>query len=101
MAYERKCVVCGKEYEYCPHCARFKHLPVWMLAYCSDDCKETYMAINQYDFGHIDAKEALKIVDSYKVKIANKELAKSVKDMKKETKKKVETEEPENTEEAL
>lgn len=84
MAHERICVVCGKQYQYCKRCKQFEHLPTWMFAYCSEPCKETYMTLNKFDFGHISAKEAMDELETYKVKIVNKEMLKSVKQIKKE-----------------
>lgn len=84
MAHERTCVVCGKKYQYCKRCKQFEHLPTWMFAYCSEPCKETYMILNKYDFGHIDASEAQEEINTYNVKVANKEMQKSIKKIKKE-----------------
>jgi hypothetical protein len=87
MSHERTCVVCGNEYQYCKRCRQFEHLPTWMFAYCSEPCKETYMVINKYEYGHIDATSALEELNTYKVKIANKEMLKTVTNIKKESSK--------------
>jgi hypothetical protein len=86
MAHERKCVVCGKTYKYCKRCAQYAFLPTWMTAYCSESCKNTYLAVNQFEFGHIDAVEAEKIIDSLKVKVSNAELNSSIKKIRKAVK---------------
>lgn len=87
MAHERICVVCGKQYRYCRRCKEFEHLPTWMFSYCSEQCKETYMTLNKFEFGHIDAKTAIEELNSNKVKVANEELLKSVTKIKKEVSK--------------
>lgn len=66
MANLRKCIVCGKEYEYCPRCSRFAHLPKYMFTYCSENCKEIDYITASYANGHItveDAKAQLKNYD--------------------------------------
>ena len=40
--FERICTICGKQYEYCPTCSKYDHLPRWMDAYCSENCKDLY-----------------------------------------------------------
>ena len=39
--YDKTCSICGTHYKYC-NCAEYAHLPRWMDAYCSFDCKELY-----------------------------------------------------------
>ena len=40
--FDRTCTICGKKYEYCATCSKFSHLPRWMDAYCSENCKDLY-----------------------------------------------------------
>ena len=40
--FKRICTICHKEYEYCPTCSKYSHLPRWMDAYCSENCKDLY-----------------------------------------------------------
>ena len=61
--HERKCVVCGAEYKYCPKCSAYKNMERWHINYCSNKCKDTFNILNPYAFKHIDletAKEELK-----------------------------------------
>ena len=58
MAHERKCIICGKEYQYCHKCKQYASLPRWYSEFCSENCKNVYDATNKFSFGHIDAKEA-------------------------------------------
>ena len=48
MSVIRKCVCCGKEYDYCPNCAK-KEQPSWMFAYCSEGCKELFNIVSAYN----------------------------------------------------
>ena len=41
MATERKCLVCGKKYEYCPHCNK-SNLNIWKSTYCSEACRDIF-----------------------------------------------------------
>ena len=84
MAHERICTVCGAQYQYCKRCAQYKDLPAWKMAYCSEPCRETYLAVNKYEFGHMTAEDALENINKYKVKVANKELIKCIGKIKKE-----------------
>ena len=80
---DRVCTVCGSKYKFCPYCGQYAGQPMWKMAYCSEPCRETYMAINKYAYKHITAEEAAAELAVYNVKIANKELAKFEKDIKK------------------
>ncbi len=84
--HNRICTVCGSHYDYCPYCAQYDGQPTWRIAYCSEPCRETYMAINMYAYKHISAEEAAEVLSTHNVKIANKELAKIEKDIKKAVK---------------
>lgn len=97
MAHERICTVCGTQYQYCRRCSQYKDLPSWKMAYCSSPCRETYLAINKYEFKHITAEDALETINKYKVKVDNKELTKCISKIKKEVtaNKKTASEEPE------
>lgn len=99
MAHERTCTVCGTQYQYCKRCAQFKDLPTWKMAYCSEPCRETYIAVNKYEFGHLTAEDALEIINLNKSKVINKELIKCISKIKKEVtaNKKAALEEPEPT----
>ena len=86
MAYEKTCTICGAEYKYCPYCEQFKTEPKWKIMFCSEPCRETYMAINRQYYGHISASEALNEIKKHNVKIANKAIARQIKDISKAAK---------------
>ena len=46
----RKCVLCKKEYEYCPNCTKDSRKPLWYKLYCSDNCHNIFEALNNYNF---------------------------------------------------
>lgn len=68
MAHIKKCMVCQKEYDYCPRCKQYSHLPTWYLNFDSENCKNIEGIINQYEFGHIDESEAKKMLDKCDLK---------------------------------
>ena len=48
MAVLRKCVCCGKEYEYCPNCSK-SNKPAWMVTFCSERCKDLFNIVSAYN----------------------------------------------------
>lgn len=61
--YERKCIVCGKEYRYCSHCNEFNPNEKWRYLYCGSECKEIYSVCEDFintKKPEVDAKVAQK-----------------------------------------
>ena len=58
MSDTRQCVICQTEYDYCPGCPRYSHLPSWMFMFHNENCKNIWGVINGYRAGTIDAKKA-------------------------------------------
>jgi len=58
MKHPRKCMVCGKIYDYCPHCSEYKGLPTWMMGFDSLNCRNIYNAAAQARTGSISKDEA-------------------------------------------
>lgn len=58
MAIKRKCVCCGKEYEYCPNCHK-QMKPLWMTTFDCELCKEVFNIVSAYNVGMIN-KDKLK-----------------------------------------
>lgn len=46
----RECILCKKNFEYCPSCAKDKHKASWHKLYCSENCKDIFHALNNYNF---------------------------------------------------
>ena len=62
----RTCVVCGREYSYCPHCEKDRNDETWRMVYCSNDCREVFKTVVDYKNGRIDGNAAngrLRFVD--------------------------------------
>ena len=58
----RKCIVCGKEYEYCNRCSSHASMPTWMALYHDDNCRNIMNIATEYMAGNLpkaDAKSQL------------------------------------------
>lgn len=55
----RKCVVCGKEYEFCPTCAETVDEPTWKLMFHNANCREIYNISTAYLAKKITKEEAI------------------------------------------
>lgn len=54
----KKCIVCGKRYSYCPTCTQDKFKPVWMSLYHDSNCKDIWQTLCAESVGHMTAQEA-------------------------------------------
>lgn len=57
---KRKCIVCGKEYDYCNNCRQYKHLPAWMALYHDENCRNIMNIATEYMAGNM-TKETAKL----------------------------------------
>lgn len=55
----RKCIVCGKEYHYCPSCSSIND-PSWKSLYHDANCKDIFHIVSWYLSGDIKKEKALK-----------------------------------------
>ena len=60
----RTCNLCGKEYRYCGNCSEFKHLPVYMHAYCGENCKDIDALLSNWGAKVIDSATAAELLKS-------------------------------------
>lgn len=65
MAKTKKCLFCGKEYNYCPNCQDYSKYPAWMNIYCSEKCHEVHTAIGGYNIGTRTIENVKEILDKY------------------------------------
>jgi len=49
--YTRKCVVCGKHYEYCNTCMSYSDKPTWMTMFHDENCKNIFEITSAYYAG--------------------------------------------------
>jgi hypothetical protein len=76
MAHERNCIVCGRQYRYCPKCREFEYLEKWHTNYCNEQCKNVSSIINRYAFKHINKSEAKKLLEENNITKENNILPK-------------------------
>lgn len=67
MSFKRVCHTCGKEYDYCPRCGRFASLPRWMFNWDTQECKDVFQALTDYNMGLSTKKDLKAVLDSYGV----------------------------------
>lgn len=60
----RKCIVCGKEYEYCNRCRSHASMPTWMALYHDDNCRSIMNISTEYMAGNITKADAKSQLDS-------------------------------------
>ena len=59
----RKCIVCGKEYEYCNRCSSHANMPTWMALYHDDNCRSIMNIATEYVAGNITNADARSQLD--------------------------------------
>ena len=64
---DRTCIVCGKDYVYCPNCQKGDPNETWRNIYCSEECRGIYKICNSFAFGHTTAEAAKKQLDKYHI----------------------------------
>ena len=77
----RKCIVCGKEYEYCNRCSSHANMPTWMALYHDENCRSIMNIATEYVAGNItkaDAKSQLDDCDLTNKKNFKESVAKAV-----------------------
>lgn len=60
----RKCIVCGKEYEYCNRCSSHANMPTWMALYHDDNCRSIMNIATEYMAGNITKADAKSQLDN-------------------------------------
>ena len=60
----RKCIVCGKEYEYCNRCSSHAAKPTWMALYHDDNCRSIMNIATEYMAGNLTKADAKSQLDN-------------------------------------
>lgn len=63
MKNNRTCVCCSDQYTYCNTCKEHKSEPTWKAVWCSENCKNIFMAVTDYLAKEISKSEAKQILD--------------------------------------
>lgn len=59
----RKCIICGTRYSYCPHCSEDTNKPTWMAIFCGENCKDIYTTLDDFRDGRISRKDAQTVLN--------------------------------------
>ena len=58
MRHNRVCLTCGKSYTYCNSCTDDIHLPVWKNIFDTENCKNIFEIVSDYEQKVIDKEKA-------------------------------------------
>lgn len=56
--YIQTCLLCKQTYEYCGGCSKYKNLPTYMTTFCSENCKNIYQTMADFENGKISKDKA-------------------------------------------
>ena len=63
MPTPRKCIICRKEYTYCPNCGHADPTETWRNSFCSENCRSIFKVCQDFVAGSIKPAEAKKKID--------------------------------------
>lgn len=55
----RKCLLCQKEYKYCPYCAEDAYKPKWMFLFHDKNCSEIFDVLQRHEQEFYTDEEAI------------------------------------------
>ena len=67
----RKCLICGKTYSYCPVCGADRKKPSWYSIFDGDNCNNIYNAVTGYRDGLFTIEEAREKLNACDLSIIN------------------------------
>ena len=62
MANNRICLTCGTAYEYCGSCRNSRNLPMWKNLFDTENCKNIFQTVSDYEQKGIDKTTAKKML---------------------------------------
>ena len=65
MAEKRKCLCCGKTYEYCPNCG--KSSTPWKVNYDTESCKELFNVISAFNMNLVNEDKVKDVLTKYSI----------------------------------
>lgn len=79
----RKCLSCGKSYDFCPDCSGADRLaPAWKAEFCCEDCKTLWSTATKFNMGKLTKAEAKAIISALDLKPAEQYVACIQRDLK-------------------
>lgn len=83
MIKTRKCISCGKKYDFCPDCNNADRLaPSWKAEFCCEDCKTLWQTCTKFNMNKLTKAEAKAIISALKLKPADQYAACLQRDLK-------------------
>ena len=58
----RKCIICGHAYHFCPTCGEDAGKPTWYFIFDGENCHDIYEVCTQYRDKKIDEKKAYELI---------------------------------------
>ena len=58
----RKCIICGHSYHFCPTCGEDAGKPTWYFIFDGQNCHDIYEVCTQYRDKKIDVKKAYELI---------------------------------------
>ena len=99
--FDKICIMCGKKYQYCSNCDRFRTYPRWMESFDNDNCHTIFNTIMEYRAGVKTVDQAAAVLKkcdlSYRDKI-NKDMDTFITAILADGKEEVKVEEPKKEE---
>lgn len=82
---KRTCIVCGKEYTFCPQCKEDSNKPSWMMIFDSQDCHDIFDAVTGFKDGIYDKETAKGKISNCKLEMNkySNDIAKTLKEITK------------------
>ena len=67
---DRVCYTCGTKYEYCPSCLSDSLKPTWMFCFCTEECKDVYEVLSNYNTtdSNVTEDDVKKVLNKHKIK---------------------------------
>ena len=60
----RTCIICGKQYHYCPNCGEDAGKPTWYFVFDGQNCHDIYDVCTNYRDGKIDVAKAYELISN-------------------------------------
>lgn len=63
---KRVCLCCGKKFEYCPTCEKYKNTPM-SAGFDCEECKEIFNVVSGYNIGVATIEDVKAVLDKYNI----------------------------------
>ena len=70
----RKCIICGKLYNYCPNCSGIDNRPLWYASFDSEQCKDIFDIASKHRNNKAPIEELYKELSKYNINDVGSEI---------------------------